>query len=172
MIQRIIRKVENNKSFLAFIIVCLLAMNHLQAQVVKSDVKGEKPIALQIIKYDTITVNAVNGDMIEAVYYVKNNWLDDHYMAQLQTDCHCVTPIFPPVIKHLQTDSIILVINTQNIPPGPFLKQGYLESPDDELIHLVVKGNITVIKPIIKQGQAPIIYKPKHIRVTSKKKNW
>ena len=153
-------------------LVAILCMNLLfhtaYSQVVKSDVKGSKVIALQILDHDTITVNAVNGDMIEAVFYVKNNWLDDHIMAQLQTDCHCVTPIFPPVLKRNQIDSITLVINTNNIPPGPFLKQGYLESPDDQLIHLVVKGNITVIKPIVKQGQPPIIYKPKHIRVTSK----
>jgi len=155
--------------FIAIACVHLLFLN-VQSQVVKSDVKGSKVVALQILNHDTITVNAINCDMIEAVFYVKNNWLDDHIMAQLQTDCHCVTPILPPVLKRNQTDSITLVINTNNIPPGPFLKQGYLESPDDKLIHLVVKGNITVVKPIIKQGQPPIIYKPKHIRVTSKGK--
>lgn len=157
-------QLANLIAFLCFNLIILSA----HAQVVKSDIKGSKVVALQILNHDTITVNAVNGDMIEAVFYVKNNWLDDHIMAQLQTDCHCVTPIFPPVLKRNQLDSITLVINTNNIPPGPFLKQGYLESPDDQLIHLVVKGNITVVKPIVKQGQPPIIYKPKHIRVTSK----
>ncbi len=140
-----------------------------ECQVVKSDLKGSKEKSLTIIGKDTLVINANIGDQIEAVFLVENNWLDDHFIAQVQTDCHCITALFPEKINRLKTDSITVLLNTQNIPPGPFIKRAYLETPDDEVIHLVIMGNLKLIRPIIKQGQPPQIYKPKRIEWVSNK---
>lgn len=153
---------------LIFLLVNLFAFS-AECQIIKSDIKGSKEKSLTIIGKDTLLINANIGDQIEAVFLVENNWLDDHFIAQVQTDCHCITAIFPEKINRLKTDSITVVLNTQNIPPGPFIKRAYLDTPDDNVIHLVIMGNLTIIRPVYKQGQPPQIYKPKHIRWVSNK---
>jgi hypothetical protein len=154
-----------------FFIILILGFSTLtvHCQVVKSDIRGSKEKSLTIIGKDTLLINANIGDQIEAVFVVENNWLDDHFIAQVQTDCHCITALFPEKINRLKTDSITVVLNTQNIPPGPFIKRAYLETPDDDVIHLVIMGNLKLVRPVIKQGQPPQIYKPKHIRWVSNK---
>lgn len=154
---------------LLFILSLGLSTTTVTCQVVKSDIKGSREKSLSIIGKDTLLINANIGDQIEAVFVVENNWLDDHFIAQVQTDCHCITALFPDKINRLKTDSITVVLNTQNIPPGPFIKRAYLDTPDDDVIHLVIMGNLKLVRPIIKQGQPPQIYKPKQIRWVSNK---
>lgn len=125
-----------------------------------------KPV--EILGSTVVEVNANVGDMVEVVYTVRNNSLDDFYIAQIQTDCHCIHAVFPEMVKHLTTDSITVVLNTNNVPPGTFVKKAYLETPDNKVIELVLQGNLKVIKPIVKAGQKPIIYKPVHIRLHNK----
>jgi hypothetical protein len=122
-----------------------------------------KPV--EVIGSTVVEVNANVGDMVEVVFAVRNNSLDEFYIAQIQTDCHCVSAVYPPQIKHLTTDSVTVVLNTNNVPPGTFTKKAYLETPDNKVIELVLQGNLTVVKPIVKAGQRPIIYKPVHIRL-------
>ena len=155
--------------FLFTALLMLFQINKSMAQVVKSDPSGKRVKSLEIIGKDTAIISANIGDQVEAVFLVKNNWLDDHFIAQVQTDCHCITALFPEKVNRLQTDSITVVLNTQNIPPGPFIKRAYLETPDDDVIHLVIMGNLKIVRPIIKQGQPPQIHKPKHIRWVSNK---
>lgn len=123
----------------------------------------DKPV--EVLGSTIVEVNANVGDMVEVVFAVRNNSLDDFYIAQIQTDCHCVSAVFPSEIKHLTTDSVTVVLNTNNVPPGTFVKKAYLETPDDKVIELVLQGNLTVVKPITKPGTRPIIYKPVHIRL-------
>ena len=154
---------------LLFILSLGLFTTTVTCQVVKSDIKGSREKSLTIIGKDTLLINANIGDQIEAVFVVENNWLDDHFIAQVQTDCHCITALFPEKISRLKTDTITVILNTQNIPPGPFIKRAYLDTPDDDVIHLVIMGNLKLVRPVIKQGQPPQIYKPKHIRWVSNK---
>jgi hypothetical protein len=64
-----------------------------------------------------------------------------------------------------------VVLNTNNVPPGTFVKKAYLETPDDKVIELVLQGNLKVVKPITKPGTRPIIYKPVHIRLHNNESN-
>lgn len=122
-----------------------------------------KPV--EIIGSNVIEINANLGDMIEAVFLVKNNSLDDFYIKEIKTDCQCTAPVFPTMIRRGTTDSITVVFNTSNTPPGAYLKKAYLETPDDKVIELILQGNIVLVRNKIKAGEKPDIYKPVHIRL-------
>jgi hypothetical protein len=128
-----------------------------------------KPV--EILGTTVVEVNANSGDMVEVVFHLRNNSLDDFYIAQIQTDCHCINAVHPQMVKHLTQDSVTVVLNTNNIPPGTFTKKAYLETPDDKVVELILQGNLKVIKPITKAGQKPIIYKPVHIRLHNNQSN-
>lgn len=146
------------KKYLIAALITLLSLNTLLAQQPLT-----KPV--EILGSTVVEVNANVGDMVEVVFSVRNNSLDEFYIAQIQTDCHCVSAVYPPQIKHLTTDSVTVVLNTNNVPPGTFVKKAYLETPDNKVIELVLQGNLTVVKPIVKAGQRPVIYKPVHRRL-------
>jgi hypothetical protein len=136
-------------------------------------VRAQQPLdkPVEVLGPTVVEVNANVGDMVEVVFAVRNNSLDEFYIAQIQTDCHCVSAVYPPIVKHLSTDSVTVVLNTNNVPPGTFVKKAYLETPDNKVIELVLQGNLKVVKPIVKTGQRPIIYKPVHIRQHNTQKN-
>ena len=127
--------------------------------------KNYKPV--EVLGKTIVEVNANVGDMVEVVFQIRNNSLDDFHIAQIQTDCHCVEAIFPKLVPRNTIDSIVVVLNTNNIPPGTFNKKAYLETPDDKVIELIIQGNIKVVRPIVKPGTKPIIYKPVHIRLNN-----
>lgn len=59
------------------------------------------------------------------------------------------------------------------MPPGAFYKRAIVDFNDGSM-ELIIEGNISVVRPIIKPGERPIIYKPKQIRVlnsTQKEEN-
>ncbi len=146
------------KKYLIAALITLLSLNTLLAQQPLT-----KPV--EILGSTVVEVNANVGDMVEVVFALRNNSLDDFYIAQIQTDCHCINAVHPDMVKHLTTDSITVVLNTNNVPPGTFVKKAYLETPDNKVVELVLQGNLKVIKPITKAGQKPIIYKPVHVRL-------
>jgi hypothetical protein len=149
------------KKYLIAALITLLSLNTLLAQQPLT-----KPV--EILGSTVVEVNANVGDMVEVVFALRNNSLDDFYIAQIQTDCHCINAVHPDMVKHLTTDSITVVLNTNNVPPGTFVKKAYLETPDNKVVELVLQGNLKVIKPITKAGQKPIIYKPVHVRLHNK----
>ncbi len=122
---------------------------------------------IEILGTRIIEVDAKVGDMIEAVFLVRNNTLDDFIIKNIPTDCQCTAPVFPKLIPRNSTDSIRIVFNTSNTPPGSFVKKAYLEIPGDNVIDLVIQGNLQVIKAIAKVGSKPILYKPIHIQLNS-----
>ena len=152
------------KKILIATLLCLHTLATLFAQQPLS-----KPV--EVLGSTVVEVNANVGDMVEVVFAVRNNSLDDFYIAQIQTDCHCISAVFPNSVKHLTTDSVTVVLNTNNVPPGTFVKKAYLETPDDKVIELVLQGNLKVVKPITKPGTRPIIYKPVHIRLHNNESN-
>lgn len=143
------------------LIIFLLAFNTFNQTQAQQPL--DKPI--EILGNTVVEVNANVGDMVEVVFHLRNNSLDEFYIPQIQTDCHCIRAVHPEVIKHLTQDSITIVLNTNNVPPGTFVKKAYLETPDNKVIELILQGNLKVIKPIIKAGTKPNIYKPVHIRL-------
>lgn len=149
------------KKYLIAALITLLSLNTLLAQQPLT-----KPV--EILGSTVVEVHANVGDMVEVVFALRNNSLDDFYIAQIQTDCHCINAVHPEMVKHLTTDSITVVLNTNNVPPGTFVKKAYLETPDNKVVELVLQGNLKVIKPITKAGQKPIIYKPVHVRLHNK----
>ena len=147
-----------------------LLLNFLLAFVFSSSTllgqeKNYKPV--EVLGKTVVEVNANLGDMVEVVYLIRNNSLDDFYIAQVQTDCHCVEAVFPKLVPRNTIDSIVVVLNTNNIPPGTFTKKAYLETPDDKVVELIIQGNIKVVRPLVKPGTKPIIYKPGHIRLNN-----
>lgn len=149
------------KKYVIAALITLLSLNTLLAQQPLT-----KPV--EILGSTVVEVNANVGDMVEVVFALRNNSLDDFYIAQIQTDCHCINAVHPDMVKHLTTDSITVVLNTNNVPPGTFVKKAYLETPDNKVVELVLQGNLKVIKPITKAGQKPIIYTPVHVRLHNK----
>lgn len=83
--------------------------------------KNYKPV--EVLGKTIVEVNANLGDMVEVVYLIRNNSLDDFHIAQIQTDCHCVEAIFAKLVPRNTIDSIVVVLNTNNIPPGTFTKR-------------------------------------------------
>ncbi|MSP58626.1 MAG: DUF1573 domain-containing protein [Flavobacteriaceae bacterium] len=127
---------------------------------------GQIP-SIEILGSRIIEVDAKVGDMVEAVFLVRNNTLDDFIIENIPTDCQCTAPVFPKLIPRNSIDSVRIVFNTSNTPPGSFVKKAYLEIPGDKVIELVIQGNLQVIKAIVKVGSKPILYNPIHIQLHS-----
>jgi hypothetical protein len=147
------------------LLVTLLVSAMFSASTLFGQEKNYKPV--EVLGKTIVEVNANLGDMVEVVFKIRNNSLDDYHIAQVQTDCHCVEAIFPKLVPRNTIDSIVVVLNTNNIPPGTFNRKAYLETPDDKVVELIIQGNIKVVRPIVKPGTKPIIYKPVHIRLNN-----
>ena len=110
-----IKQLFNRFLLVNFLLACMLSTSTLLGQE-----KNYKPV--EVLGKTVVEVNANLGDMVEVVYLIRNNSLDDFYIAQVQTDCHCVEALFPKLVPRNTIDSIVVVLNTNNIPPGTFTK--------------------------------------------------
>ena len=156
---------KTKQPFKRFLLVNFLLAFVFSSITLLGQEKNYKPV--EVLGKTVVEVNANLGDMVEVVYLIRNNSLDDFYIAQVQTDCHCVEAVFPKLVPRNTIDSIVVVLNTNNIPPGTFTKKAYLETPDDKVVELIIQGNIKVVRPIVKPGTKPVIYKPVHIRLNN-----
>ena len=117
---------------------------------------------LRIVGPGEISIDANNGDVIEATYFIKN-WSDDTIIIdQIVPECICVTPEEPTkTVLPNSVDSILLYLNTKHVPPGPYFKRTFVDY-GPHTFELILKGNTKVIRPIYKKGQKPIIYTPEN----------
>lgn len=120
---------------------------------------------LKVIGSDTIQVNANNGDIVEALFPVKNYGTETLTIAQIATECICFDYYYPEQgIPPGATDTIRLFFKTKNVPPGPYFKRVFADY-DEGSIELILHGNIKIIRPQYKQGEKTVIYQPKQIVV-------
>ena len=138
---------KTKQPFNRFLLVNFLLAFVFSSSTLLGQEKNYKPV--EVLGKTVVEVNANLGDMVEVVYLIRNNSLDDFYIAQVQTDCHCVEAVFPKLVPRNTIDSIVVVLNTNNIPPGTFTKKAYLETPDDKVVELIIQGNIKVVRPIV-----------------------
>jgi len=130
--------------------------------------------SLRVIGYNKINQNCNSGDIIEAVFPISNISMDTIYISQVVPDCVCTHYAFPEKgIPPGEIDTIYLFLMSKNVPPGAFYKRAIVDFNDGSM-ELIIEGNISIVRPIIKPGERPIIYKPKQIRVlnsTQKEEN-
>ena len=120
---------------------------------------------LKIEGKDTLTVNANNGDIIEALFAVKNHGTETLTIAQIATECICFDYHYPETgIEPGATDTIRLFFKTKNVPPGPYFKRVFADY-DEGSIELILQGNLKVIRPRYKPNEKTVIYRPKQIVV-------
>ena len=135
-----------------------------KAQFPLSKAKGN----LIIYGTPTIKQDCNLGDIVEAVFYVKNISTDTVLIGQISPDCQCTHYLYPEKgIKPNSVDSITLFYMSGNTPPGPYFKKTIVDF-DDTNLELNIEGNLTLVRNVIRKGQKPFIYEKKQIRVT----NW
>jgi len=124
---------------------------------------------LRIVGPESIKMDANNGDVIEATYFIKN-WSDDTIIIdQIVPECICVTPeVNTKQVPPNSIDSILLYLNTKHVPPGPYFKRTFVDY-GPHTFELILQGNIKVIRPIYKKGQKPVIYTPENRPVQNTK---
>lgn len=116
--------------------------------------------SLKIVGKDTLQVDANSGDIIEAVFAIKNNHNDTLRIHQILSQCICFQYAYPEEgIAAGQTDSIRLFFMTKHVPPGPYFKRLFADYEGGSL-EMIMTGNIKVIRPIYRKGEKPVIYKP------------
>ncbi len=148
-------RISKHSSFLFFI----LLINQLSAQLT-SDSEGP----LQVVGANKLSAKLNSGDIFEAVFHIRNNSTETQYIAQVAPDCVCTQFAFPEKgIEAGATDSIILFLQSKNVPPGPFFKRAFVDYTEGSF-ELQLEGDITVIRPKYKQGEKPVIYQPTQIR--------
>ena len=126
--------------------------------------------SLRVIGYNKINQNCNSGDIIEDVVPISNISMDNIYISQVVPDCVCTHYAFPEKgIPPGEIDTIYLFLMSKNVPPGAFYKRAIVDFNDGSM-ELIIEGNISVVRPIIKPGERPIIYKPKQIRVLNSTK--
>lgn len=146
-----------------FMIISLLSTQS-KAQLI-GELNNNNRGALRVIGSNKITQNCNIGDIVEAVFYFENNSSDTVYISQVAPDCQCTHFVFPEKgVKPHSTDSITLFFMSQNTPPGPYFKRSIVDY-DDTSFELIIEGNITIVRNIVRAGQKPIIYQKKQIRV-------
>lgn len=119
---------------------------------------------LQVIGSNKLSAKLNSGDIFEAVFLVRNNSTETQYIAQVAPDCVCTQFAFPEKgIEAGATDSIVLFLQSKNVPPGPYFKRAFVDYTEGSF-ELQLEGDITVIRPKYKQGEKPIIYQPTQIR--------
>lgn len=149
------------------VVVCLFSI------IILPFAKGQLPTLTSrgnLIVYGTPTIkqDCNLGDIIEAVFYIKNISTDTVYIGQVSPDCQCTHYIYPQQgVKPNSVDSITLFYMSANTPPGPFFKRTIIDY-DETSFELNIEGTLTLVRNIIRQGQKPFIYEKKQIRVT----NW
>ncbi len=150
---------------IAFIfLINFLAFNQSQAQI-----RHKNTGNLKVKGSDTITINANNGDVIEALFAVENTGTEILNIAQIATECICFDYHYPENgIQPGYTDTIRLFLKTKNIPPGPYFKRVFADY-DEGSIEFILQGNIKIIRPKYKPNEKPEIYKPKQIVVRNDK---
>lgn len=143
----------------------LISINSIYSQV---NIPNDGP--LRIVGPESIQMDANNGDVIEATFYIKN-WSDDTILIdQIVPECICVTPeLTTKQVAPNSIDSILLYLNTKHVPPGPYFKRTFVDY-GPHTFELIIQGNIKVIRPIYKKGQKPIIYIPENRPVQNTKK--
>jgi hypothetical protein len=120
---------------------------------------------LKVIGSDTIQVDANNGDVIEALFPVKNFGTEILTISQIATECICFDYHYPEQgIQPEATDTIRLFFKTKNVPPGPYFKRVFADY-DEGSIELILEGNLKIIRPQYKPNEKTVIYKPKQIVV-------
>ncbi len=148
-------RIPKHSSFLFFI----LLINQLSAQLTSN---SEGP--LQVVGANKLSAKLNSGDIFEAVFHIRNNSTETQYIAQVAPDCVCTQFAFPEKgIEAGATDSIILFLQSKNVPPGPFFKRAFVDYTEGSF-ELQLEGDITVIRPKYKQGEKPVIYQPTQIR--------
>lgn len=121
--------------------------------------------ALRVVGSNKIKQDCNLGDIVEAVFYIENNSSDTVYIAQVAPDCQCTQFVYPESgVKPHSIDSISLFFMSQNTPPGPYFKRNIVDY-DDTSFELIIEGNLTLVRNIVRAGQKPIIYQRKQIRV-------
>lgn len=120
---------------------------------------------LKVIGSDTIQVNANNGDVVEALFPLRNYSNEILTISQIATECICFDYHYPEEgIRPGVTDTVRLFFKTKNVPPGPYFKRVFVDY-DEGSIELILQGNITVIRPQYKPNEKNLIYRPKQIVV-------
>ena len=140
----------------------------LQAQIplIAEDEQG----SLRVIGPNKIQQDCNSGDIIEAVFPVANISMDTMFISQCVPDCVCTHYAYPEKgIPPGEIDTIYLFVMSKNVPPGPFYKRTIVDFNDGSL-ELVIEGNISVVRPIVKPGERPMLYKPKQIRTLNSAK--
>ncbi len=141
------------------VLVLLLIQNQTKAQLNST---SEGP--LQVVGSYKLSAKLNSGDIFEAVFHIRNNSNETQYIAQVAPDCVCTQFVFPEKgIEAGATDSIILFLQSKNVPPGPFFKRAFVDYTEGSF-ELQLEGDITVIRPKYKQGEKPVIYQPTQIR--------
>ncbi len=137
-----------------------------QIPLISEDEQG----SLRVIGNNKINQDCNSGDIIEAVFPISNISSDTIFISQCVPDCVCTQYAFPEKgIPPGATDTIFLFLMSKNVPPGPFYKRAIVDFNDGSM-ELIIEGNISVVRNIVKPGQRPIIYKPKQIRVLNNAK--
>ena len=156
------------KSFiLLFIALCL---NSAMAQLI-GELNNNNRGTLRVVGSNKIKQDCNLGDIIEAVFLIENNSSDTVHISQIAPDCQCTQFVFPEAgIKPHSIDSITLFFMSQNTPPGAFYKRNIVDY-DDTSFELIIEGNLTLVRNIIRAGQKPILYQKKQIRVHNPSEN-
>jgi hypothetical protein len=127
--------------------------------------------SLKVLGLDTLDVDANNGDVVEALFAVKNYGSEPMTISQIATECICMEYFFPEkAIAPGSIDTVRLFFKTKNVPPGDYFKRVYVDY-DEGSIELMLRGHIQVIRPVYRQGERPIIYKPQQIVRRNEVKN-
>lgn len=147
-----------------FYLSLLISTNSIFSQI---NIPNNGP--LRVVGPESIQIDANNGDVIEATYFIKN-WSDDTIVIdQIVPECICVTPeVTSKQIPPNSIDSILLYLNTKHVPPGPYFKRTFVDY-GPHTFELILQGNTKVIRPIYKKGQKPIIYTPENRPVQNTK---
>jgi hypothetical protein len=151
------------KNLFLLIGLCMTSIG-LQAQLI-GEIHNENRGALRIIGNNKIKQDCNLGDIVEAVFYIQNTSTDTVFIAQIAPDCQCTQYEYPSKgIAPNSTDSITLFFMSQNTPPGPYFKRNIVDY-DDTSFELIIEGNLTIVRNIVRAGQRPILYQKKQIRV-------
>jgi len=136
----------------------------VKAQLI-GEIHNENRGPLRIIGSNKIKQDCNIGDIVEAVFYIQNTSPDTVFIGQVAPDCQCTQYEYPSKgIAPNATDSITLFFMSQNTPPGPYFKRNIVDY-DDTSFELIIEGNLTIVRNIVRAGQRPILYQKKQIRV-------
>lgn len=152
-------KLSNHKNSILAIVLLL------STTVISAQIRHRNEGNLKIQGLDTITVNANNGDIVEALFAVHNYGNETLNIAQIATECICFDYHYPEKgIKPGSTDTIRLFFKTKNVPPGPYFKRVFADYEEGS-IEMILQGKIKVIRPKYRPNEKTVIYKPKQIVV-------